>query len=72
MMNDSCTDMFRWSLYFVSLAHACIVYSGCGRARMAFEILRATNLCIRGRRKKWRSAIGMDDGAGLHVPLSIG
>ena len=29
---------------------------------MAFEILRATNLCIRGRRKKWRSTIGMDDG----------
>ena len=28
-------------------------------------ILRATNLCIRGSRVKWRSAVHMDDGAGL-------
>ena len=34
-------------------------------ARMAFAILRATNLCLRGSRKKWRSGTGMDDGAGL-------
>ena len=26
---------------------------------------RATNLCLRGSRTKWRSAFGMDDGAGL-------
>ena len=25
------------------------------RARMAFAILRATNLCLRGSRVKWRS-----------------
>ena len=34
-------------------------------ARMAFAILRATNLCLRGSRKKWRSGTGMNDGAGL-------
>ena len=32
---------------------------------MAFAILRATNLCLRGSRKKWRSGTGMDDGADL-------
>ena len=39
------------------------------RARIAFAILRATNLCLRGSRVKWRSGHGMDDGAGLpHFP----
>ena len=32
---------------------------------LAFGILRATNQCIRGSRVKWRSAVHMDDGAGL-------
>ena len=31
----------------------------------ATAILRATNLCIRGSRGKWRSIVHMDDGAGL-------
>ena len=31
----------------------------------ATAILRAKNLCIRGKRVKWRSAVHMDDGAGL-------
>ena len=35
------------------------------RAQLSFAILRATNLCLRGSRTKWRSAFGMDDGAGL-------
>ena len=35
------------------------------RARLSFAILRAKNLCLRGSRTKWRSAFGMDDGAGL-------
>ena len=35
------------------------------RARLSFAILRATNLYLRGSRTKWRSAIGLDDGAGL-------
>ena len=35
------------------------------RARLSFAILRATNLCLRGSRTKWRSAFGMDDGTGL-------
>ena len=39
------------------------------RARMAFAILRATNLCLHGSRVKWRSGHGMDDAAGLpHFP----
>ena len=35
------------------------------RVTLAFAVLRATNLCIRGSRVKWRSAVHMDDGAGL-------
>ena len=39
------------------------------RARIAFAILPATNLCLRGSRVKWRSGDGMDDAAGLpHSP----
>ena len=34
--------------------------------RLSFAILRATNLCLRGSRTRWRCAIGLDDGAGLH------
>ena len=37
------------------------------RATLAFAILRATNLCIRGSRVKWRSVVHMDDGAGTSV-----
>ena len=35
------------------------------RARLSFAILRATVLCLRGSRTKWRS-IGLDDGAPVH------
>ena len=35
------------------------------RARLSFAILRATNVCLRGCRTKWRSGTGFDDGAGL-------
>ena len=34
------------------------------RARMLFAVLRATNLCIRGRRVKWRR-MEIEDGAGV-------
>ena len=39
-------------------------------AKLAFAMLRVTNLCLRGSRvKKWRGGHGMDDGAGLpHFP----
>ena len=37
------------------------VVIGWMRARLSFAILRATNLCLRGSRTKWRSAIGTDD-----------
>ena len=39
------------------------------RAKLSFAILRATNLCLRGSRTKWRSGVGMDDGAGLPAEL---
>ena len=39
--------------------------TGWVRATLAFAILRATNLCIRGSRVKWRSAVHIDDGARL-------
>ena len=35
------------------------------RARMIFAVLRATNLCIRGSRVKWRRRMEIEDGAGL-------
>ena len=35
------------------------------RAKMSFAILRATNLCLRGSRRKWRRGMGINDGAGL-------
>ena len=42
------------------------VVMGWVRARLAFAILRATNLCLRGSRVKWRSGHGI---AGLpHFP----
>ena len=39
--------------------------TGWVRATLAFAILRATNLCIRRKKCEWRSAVHMDDGAGL-------
>ena len=43
----------------------------CGyvRARMVFAIVRATSLCLRGSRVKWRSGLGMDEGAPLYSIL---
>ena len=35
------------------------------RARLMFAILRATNLCVRGSRVKWRRRMEIEDGAGL-------
>ena len=32
---------------------------------LAFAVVRATNLCFRGSRVRWRSGSGIDDGAGL-------
>ena len=39
------------------------------RASLSFVVLRATNLCLRGSRRKWRSGFGIDDGACLSVVL---
>ena len=35
-------------------------------ARLAFAILRASVLCIRGSRTKWRS-LGLEDGAAIDL-----
>ena len=40
------------------------------RARLAFAIIRATSLCLRGSGVKWRSGLGMDDGAPLYSDCS--
>ena len=32
-------------------------------------IVRAANPCLRGSRTKWRSGVGIDDGAGLPAEL---
>ena len=39
--------------------------AGWTRAKLSFAILRATTLCLRGSRTKWRSGTAIDDGAGL-------
>ena len=36
------------------------------RARLAFALVRATNVCIRGSRIKWRS-LGLEDGAAVPI-----
>ena len=35
------------------------------RAKLSFSLIRATNLCIRGTRTKWRG-IGMEHGSGIN------
>ncbi|KAL5494472.1 hypothetical protein EMCRGX_G015812 [Ephydatia muelleri] len=56
-----------------NLAHKwekpCSQTCGYVRARLAFAIIRATSLCLRGSRVKWRSGLGMDDGAPLYSIL---
>ena len=39
------------------------------RARMSFAILRASILCIRGSRRRWRS-LGLSDGAPLQMVMN--
>ena len=34
------------------------------QARLAFALVQATNVCIRGSRTKWRS-LGLEDGAAV-------
>ena len=36
------------------------------RARLAFAIVRASVLCVRGSRTKWRS-LGLEDGAAIDL-----
>ena len=36
------------------------------RAKLSFSLIRATNLCIRGTRSKWRG-IGIEDGSGINA-----
>ena len=45
------------------------VVMGWVQTRMSFAILRATNLCVRGSKVKWRSGTGMEDGAGLALTM---
>jgi len=35
------------------------------RVHLAFAVIWATNLCLRGSRVRWRSGTSIDDGAGL-------
>ena len=38
------------------------------RTRLSFAVLRATGLCLRGSRKKWRS-LGIQDGSPIALKL---
>ena len=57
-LGDSIADMWKKS-------HSEVM--GWVRAKMSFAILRATNLCLRGSRRKWRRVMDItgNDGAGL-------
>ena len=55
-LGDSIADMWKKS-------HSEVM--GRVRAKMSFAILRATNLCLRGSRTKWRRVMDINDGAGL-------
>ena len=55
-LGDSIADMWNKS-------HSEVM--GWVRAKMPFAILRATNLCLCGSRRKWRSVMDINDGAGL-------
>ena len=35
------------------------------RARLSFLLIYTTDFCLKGSRVKWRSGIGMEDGADL-------
>ena len=36
-----------------------------------FAIVRATDLCLRGLRVRWRSGTDIDDGAGIPVVVPV-
>ena len=38
------------------------------RTKLSFALLRATNLCIRGTRSKWRG-VDMEDGSGINSSI---
>ena len=40
-------------------------------ARLPFAVIRATDLCLRGSRVRWRSGTGIDDGAGLPAVMTV-
>jgi len=46
------------------------VVMGWVRTRLSFAILRATMLCVRGSRTKWRS-LGLLDGASMSESLQL-
>ena len=44
---------------------------GWTKAWLSFAIVRATGLCLRGSRVRWRSGTGINDGAGLPVIMPV-
>ena len=53
---------FKWDR-----SHSQII--GWLRARIAVAVIRASSMCIRGTRQKWRAAnlLGFEDGAGTQI-----
>ena len=41
------------------------------KAQLYFAVIRATDLCLRGSRVRWRSGTGIDDGAGLPTVMPV-
>ena len=57
------TQQLVWLVVLVSLL--CALVMGWAQVRLSFAVLRATMICVRGSRVKWRS-LGVCDG----VPIS--
>ena len=55
-LGDSIADMWKKS-------HSELEVMGWVRAKMSFAILRATNLCLHGSRRKWRRTLMMELGS---------
>ena len=55
----------RFAEIITKVEKPCSQIMGWVRAMISFSIVRATDLCLRGSWVKWRSGVGMEDGAGI-------
>ena len=64
---DLTLQRFADKLAFKKVGQVICRNYGMDENKTIFAILRAMNYCVRGSRVKWRSGVGMEDGAGLNL-----